>query len=296
MTLTASAFDWVCATVRDDAAIVLGAGKEYLVESRLAPLARAAGRPDVVSYIEEVRIGANRTARDRLVEALTTNETSWFRDGGPFTALENEIVPQLRRDRAAVKTVNVWSAACSTGQEPYSVAMILHDTLGAQGWQCGITATDLSPSVIAQAQRGTYSQVEMNRGLPASMLAPHFRREAMRWVVNENLRRMITFKQLNLARPFPPIGQFDIIFLRNVLIYFSVDTRREVLRRARAVCKPDGYLVLGGAETTLGVDDSWTRTVMGTTSVYRPLPTPRGTSRPDRGSLDLPMSCCSDTT
>jgi chemotaxis protein methyltransferase CheR len=271
MALTTSAFDWVCTIVRTDAAIVLEAGKEYLVESRLAPLARAAGRPDVSSYIDQARISTDPRIRDRVVEALTTNETSWFRDSGPFTALEQTIIPQLRKDRAASRSLQVWSAACSTGQEPYSMAMILNDSLVADGWRCNILATDLSPTVLAQAQQGSYSQIEMNRGLPAAKLISHFRRDGMRWTAGDELRRMITFKQMNLARPFPSIGPFDIVFLRNVLIYFSVETRREILRRVRAVCRPDGYLVLGGAETTLGVDEKWTRTLVGTTSVYRPI-------------------------
>ncbi len=270
MTLTNSAFDWVCTIVRSDAAIVLEPGKEYLVESRLAPLARAAGRADVSTFVDEVRTSADPRTRSRLVEAMTTNETSWFRDGGPFTALEQELIPQLRKDRAATKSLRVWSAACSTGQEPYSLAMVLGDTLGREGWRTQILATDISGEVLAQAEQGCYTQLEMNRGLPANRLVSQFTREGMRWRANDSLRRMITFKQLNLARPFPPIGPFDIVFLRNVLIYFSVETRREILQRVRAVCQPDGYLVLGGAETTLGVDDKWIRTQVGRTSIYRP--------------------------
>jgi chemotaxis protein methyltransferase CheR len=271
MTLTTSAFDWVCTVVRSDAAIVLEPGKEYLVESRLAPLARAAGRPDVSSYIEQVRSSSDPRVRDVVVDALTTNETSWFRDSGPFAALEQTIIPQLRKDRGTSKSLQVWSAACSTGQEPYSMAMIFTDTLVADGWRCNIMATDLSPTVLAQAKEGVYSQVEMNRGLPANKMVAHFKREGMRWRASEDLRRMIMFKQMNLARPFTPMGPFDVIFLRNVLIYFSVETRREILRRVRSVCRPDGYLILGGAETTLGVDDKWSRTQIGTTSVYRPI-------------------------
>jgi chemotaxis protein methyltransferase CheR len=269
MTVTAAAFEWVCMVVQSDAAIELAPGKEYLVESRLAPLARRTGLPDVNAFVAQVRSSGDRRARDTIVDALTTNETSWFRDGGPFTAFEKEILPALRKDRAASRSIQVWSAACSTGQEPYSLAMLAKE--GLDGWRCQITATDLSPTVLAQARLGTYSQIEINRGLPANKLVTHFNRQGMRWSVNEDLRRMITFKEMNLARPFPPMGQFDVIFLRNVLIYFSVQTRREILKRALAVCRPDGYLVLGGAETTLGVDDNWARVAMGRTSVYRPV-------------------------
>jgi chemotaxis protein methyltransferase CheR len=271
MPITTAAFDWVRTVVEADAAIVLDNGKEYLVESRLSPLARAAGSPDVSAFVDKLRSTADSAARDRVVEALTTNETSWFRDGGPFAALENTIVPALCAQRSTMQNVRVWSAACSTGQEPYSIAMILRDTVVATGGRCQILATDLSPAVLAQAKQGRYNQVEMNRGLPANRLVSHFKREGMRWQASEDLRRMIKFEQMNLARPFPAIGPFDVIFLRNVLIYFSIETRREILRRVRQVCHPNGYLILGSAETTLGVDEKWTRTQIGTTSVYRPL-------------------------
>lgn len=272
MTVSDVAFDWVCTVVRTDAAIVLEPGKQYLVESRLAPLAREAGQRDVTEFIDRIRGSADRRARARVVDALTTNETSWFRDGGPFTAFERTILPQLVAKRSATRSLRVWSAACSTGQEPYSLAMIMAELPALKGWNCQILGTDLSPTVLAQAQQGVYNQIEMNRGLPANRLVTHFTKEGMRWRANENLRQMISYRELNLARPFPAIGQFDVVFLRNVLIYFSVETRREILRRVRAVCRPDGYLVLGGAETTLGVDEKWVRHAVGTTSVYQPAP------------------------
>ncbi|HTZ44222.1 MAG TPA: protein-glutamate O-methyltransferase CheR [Jatrophihabitans sp.] len=270
MTITETAFDWVREVVRCDAAIVLEPGKEYLVESRLAPLARAAGRAEVSSFIDQVRVSADRRARARIVDALTTNETSWFRDGGPFTAFERELLPQLVARRGAQRSLRIWSAACSTGQEPYSLAMILRETLATQGWDCRVLASDLSPTVLDQARQGAYNQVEMNRGLPASRLVRHFSRDGMRWRVNDEVRELVSFRELNLARPFPPLGQFDVVFLRNVLIYFSVETRREILQRVRATCRPDGYLVLGGAETTLGVDERWQRIAVGTSTVYQP--------------------------
>jgi len=270
MTVTDAAFDWVREVVANDAAIVLEPGKEYLVETRLAPLARAAGQAGVTAYIDQARTSADRQARARIVDALTTNETSWFRDGTPFQALEREIVPALAASRAITRTVRIWSAACSTGQEPYSIAMVLRDTVGAQGWHCQVLGTDLSPTVLEQARQGLYNQVEMNRGLPASKLISHFSRDGMRWRINDELRSLVSFRELNLARPLPPLGQFDVVFLRNVLIYFSVETRRQILQRVRAACRPDGYLVLGSAETTLGVDDRWRLVRLGTSTVYQP--------------------------
>jgi chemotaxis protein methyltransferase CheR len=272
MTLTAAAFDWVRAVVRTESAIVLDAGKEYLVESRLGPLARTAGHPDVSAYVDRARITADTGARDQIVDALTTNETSWFRDGGPYVVLEQEILPILREQRRASRSVRIWSAACSTGQEPYSIAMLMAETLISEGWRAEIMATDLSPTVLSQATAGRYSQIEINRGLQARRLVTHFSRTGMSFTINENLRRLITFRKMNLATRFPPMGQFDVVFLRNVLIYFSVETRREILKRVREVCRPDGFLILGAAETTLGVDDQWERVVMRSGAVYRPRP------------------------
>jgi chemotaxis protein methyltransferase CheR len=269
-TLTSSAFDWVCTTVRKEAAIMLEPGKEYLVESRLAPLARSAGQANVTAYIERARSSLDARTRDAIVEALTTNETSWFRDGGPFRAFETVIVPQLREMRKSERKLRVWSAASSTGQEPYSLAMILADSVGQEGWRTEILGTDISPAVLRQAESGIYSQIEMNRGLPANRLVKHFGRSGMNWSVNPEIRKMVTFRKMNLATAFPPMGQFDVVFLRNVLIYFSVETKREILTRVRQVCRPDAYLILGGAETTLGVDDQWERMALERISVYRP--------------------------
>lgn len=271
MVISTAAFEWVRTVVLADSAIVLDAGKEYLVESRLAPLARSSGRGDVSAYVDHIRNTADRRSRDHIVEALTTNETSWFRDSGPFQALETTILPDILRNRVGPGNVRIWSAACSTGQEPYSIAMVVRDSgLAVSHRGCEILATDLSPAVLAHAESGTYTQVEINRGLPAAKLVKHFSRSAMHWQVNENLRQMISFRQLNLAQATPAIGQFDVVFLRNVLIYFSVPTRREILKRIRAVCRPDAYLLLGGAETTIGVDDTWVREQIGRVPVYRP--------------------------
>ena len=271
MTLTTSAFDWVRGVVEADAAIVLEPGKEYLVESRLAALARQAGASSVSAYLEQVRPTADRRLRQQLVEALTTNETSWFRDPAAFEMFEQTILPELRRQRAATRQVRVWSAACSTGQEPYSLAMLLRETLAAEGWRSEIVGTDIDESVLAKAREGVYSQLEINRGLPAGKLVAYFTRSGTGWRVNDSLRPLVSFTRLNLATALPPtLGRFDVIFLRNVLIYFSIPTRQAILQRIRAVCHPGAYLVLGSAETTLGIDDGWERMVVGRATCYRP--------------------------
>jgi chemotaxis protein methyltransferase CheR len=190
---------------------------------------------------------------------MTTNETSWFRDRHPFDALSNHLVPELMRRRSAERRLTVWSAGCSSGQEPYSIAMVLHNQLALHpGWQVQILGTDLSEEMLVKARSGRYGQLEVNRGLPAAMLVNNFDRVGMEWVVRDNIRSLVDFAALNLAQPLPAsLPRFDIVFLRNVLIYFDGDTKRQVLERVRQVMRPDGYLFLGGAETTLNVDDAF---------------------------------------
>jgi chemotaxis protein methyltransferase CheR len=205
----------------------------------------------------------------RIVEALTTNETSWFRDSAPFTALRQHVLPPLVSARGPAARLRIWSGACSTGQEPYSIAMTLTEAL-PPSMSFEILATDLSTEVLERARSGTYSQLEVNRGLPAPMLVRHMTRVGTDWKVGDDLRRTITFKQHNLLDPAPAGGPFDVIFLRNVLIYFDLPTKKAILGRLRQVLRPDGVLVLGAAETTIGVDDDWARVPVGTGSVYRP--------------------------
>lgn len=266
MTLAADTFSYVADLVRQRSAIQLAPGKEYLVESRLLPIARQAGAGSVDEYVRGLRRLPRPAEHERVVEALTTNETSWFRDVAPFTSLTGHIVPELLGNRPT-STLRVWSAACSTGQEPYSILMAVLESNPAL--QVQITATDLSEEVLSRARAGRYSQLEINRGLPASQLVRHFTRVGTEWEVSQRLRSMVTFSKHNLLNAPPLGGPFDVVFLRNVLIYFDLATKREVLRRARAVIRPGGYLLLGGAETTLGIDDTWERVAVGRSSVYR---------------------------
>jgi chemotaxis protein methyltransferase CheR len=268
MTLSAQEFAYVSDLVRRSSAIVLETGKEYLVEARLLPLARQAGVPTVSEYVTRAQHRPEPDTHEKIVDALTTNETSWFRDGEPFQALTASVLPDLMPTRSSNRTLRVWSAACSSGQEPYSLAMVLQENLPA-GWTYDITATDISQEMLARAEAGRFTQLEMNRGLPAHMLVRHFERDGTHWRVSGSLRNHITFKRLNLAVPLPPMPQFDIVFLRNVLIYFDVETKREVLSRASAVMRPDGWLFLGSAETTIGIDDRFERIAAGRSSAYR---------------------------
>jgi chemotaxis protein methyltransferase CheR len=268
MTISPQAFTFVRELVRAESAIVLDTGKEYLVESRLVPLARAAGHPDVDAYVADLSKRRTPAALKLVVEALTTNETSWFRDSDPFTALRQNVFPALAKTRAN-RTLRIWAGACSSGQEPYSIIMTALDTPELAGWKIELVATDLSEEMLTRSRKGEYSQLEVNRGLPATTLVRHFERAGLNWRINQSIRERVEFRQLNLTRPFPPMGRFDVVFLRNVLIYFDLPTKRDVLKRVRQVMAPDGHLFLGAAEMTMGVDDAWERVPAGRSSVYR---------------------------
>jgi len=270
MGLSAESFTYVADLVRRRSAIQLAPGKEYLVESRLLTLAREQELADVDAYVTRLRAGARETDLTAVVEALTTNETSWFRDTSPFTALRSPVVPALLDARGASAHLRVWSAACSTGQEPYSIAMTLADALPPTA-TFDVLATDLSEQVLARARAGRYSQLEVNRGMPAPMLVRHLVRAGAEWEVVPHLRSRVTFRAHNLLDAPPPGGPFDVVFLRNVLIYFDLPTKRAILHRVRQVLRPDGALLLGAAETTIGIDDDWARVSVGAGSLYRPL-------------------------
>jgi chemotaxis protein methyltransferase CheR len=271
MTLTATTFDYVRQLVHKESAIVLAPGKEYLVEARLLPVARQLGLTDVGQLVDSVRSRPTPDSTRRIVEALTTNETSWFRDGDPFTALTTTVMPALVAARGPADRLQIWSAACSSGQEAYTIAMLLEDSMPNAAARVSITATDISREMVERTRAGRFSQLEVNRGLPAPMLVRHFTRAGTEWQVAPTLRRMVTASECNLAASLPRMGPFDVVYLRNVLIYFDLSTKQAILRRVRELMRPDGWLFLGAAETTLGVDDTWERVVIGRSSAYRPL-------------------------
>lgn len=268
MSLSPTDLAFVANLVRRESAIVLGPEKEYLIEARLLPVARENGAASVADLVAQFQRAPDARVRQRVVEALTTNETSWFRDREPFKALADTVVPDLVQARATSRRLRVWSAACSSGQEPYSLAIELQRTL-PPGWSYEILGTDISTEMLDRARKGEYSQVEVNRGLPAQLLLEHFDRDGAYWRIASGLRRSVTFQQLNLAGPLPAVAPFDVVFLRNVLIYFDVETKRSVLRNVGQLLRPDGWLFLGGAETTIGVDDNYVRVTAGRTSAYR---------------------------
>ena len=261
MSISAADFDLVRAMVRERGGISLGDGKEYLVDARLAPIAEREGVESVTELIALVRRSPDRYA-DTVTKALATNETSFFRDVHPFQAIQ-EMITALGRPPA------IWCGAASTGQEPYSVAMVLATHFPQHTATASVLATDLSDDVLARAATGRYSQLEVNRGLPAPMLVRWFTREGADWQLADAVRSLVTFRQLNLVRPLPPMGRFDIVLLRNVLIYFEPDLKRRVLESIASVLRPGGHLVLGASETTFGLTDAFERVNIGSAVCYR---------------------------
>jgi chemotaxis protein methyltransferase CheR len=268
MTLTQAEFTFVSQLVRKEASIVLAPGKEYLVEARLIPVAREVGAQSVNDFLTELQRRPNPLNQRRIVDALTTNETSWFRDREPFAALTDVVLPELIKARASTRKLRFWSAASSSGQEAYSLAMLLSENL-PPGWNYEIMGTDISTEMVKRAETAQYSQVEVNRGLPASQLVQYFERAGAHWRITPALRRNVSFRLMNLTAPLPALQPFDVVFLRNVLIYFDVAVKRTVLQNVSRLLRPDGWLFLGAAETTIGIDDNYERVAAGRTSAYR---------------------------
>ncbi len=270
MPITASDFEFVCGLVLTQAGIVLEPGKEYLVESRLLPLARREGFATIEEFVSKVRSPLSNGLVPKVVDAMTTNETTFFRDVEPFEVLRKHVFPALLEARKATRRLNVWYAASSTGQEPYSVSMLIHEHFPQLlAWDLQQLATDISPSVLARAREGRYGQVEVNRGLPAPYLVKYFSKQGNDWQLRESIRRMVRFEELNLNRPWPSMPEMDIVMIRNVMIYFDVDAKKQILSRVRRILRPDGYLFLGGAETTMNLDDGFVRQQYDRAGCYR---------------------------
>lgn len=257
--------------VQRHAAIMLAPGQEYLVISRLEPLAREAGLADLAALVARLRREPYGTLHANVVEAMTTNETSFFRDVHPFETLKRTILPELIARPRSSRRLSLWSAACSTGQEPYSLAMLVKDTPQLTGWNVRITATDLSRAALARARQGTYSALDLGRGRPPPLFNRYFDKQGDAHRVKPELRAMIDWKQINLAESLPPLPVFDVVFLRNVLIYFSAATCTAILKKVHGSMSRKGYLLLGTTENMLGLSTLFESTMVGKTMVYRPL-------------------------
>jgi chemotaxis protein methyltransferase CheR len=270
MSIELAEFEYLRKFIKDESAIVLGDDKEYLVESRLMNLLDQEGYGSVQKMLNEMRIRPSNALRRRVVDAMTNNETWFFRDMAPFEAIKSTVLPDVITRRAAERKLTIWSAACSSGQEPYSLAMLILEYLPALlSWDVQIVATDLSSAILERAMSGRYTQLEVNRGLPINLLAKYFTREGMNWQLSPVVRRMVTFHQMNLADAWPQLRTPDLVMLRNVLIYFDLGTKREILARVARLLPAHGYLFLGCAETTLNLSDRFERQQCGSTFCYR---------------------------
>jgi chemotaxis protein methyltransferase CheR len=258
--MTDQEFDIIRKMLQERSGIVLEPGKEYLVETRLAPIVRQRNLNSVGELIAQLRLQSANGLQRQIVEAMVTTESSFFRDHHPFEGLRKIVLPGLMKRRSQERRLNIWCAASSTGQEPYSIALLMREHLpDLAGWRVSILATDLSRHVLDRAREGRFNQIEVNRGLPAALLVKYFDQHGTDWQLKSTIRAMVDFQDINLAQAWPPLPAMDLVLIRNVMIYFDVETKKAILNRLQRVLKPDGYLLLGGAETTFGLNDSYVR-------------------------------------
>lgn len=270
MSLNKADFELVSKIVLAKSAIVLPEGKEYLVEARLGSLARKKGIDDIGKLVGMIRKNPNDELVEEVVDSLTTNETSFFRDGRPFEGLKQVIIPDLIEKRRATRQLTIWCGACSSGQEPYSVLMMLREEFPElNNWKIRFIATDYSPEMVKRCSEGRYALLEINRGLPARLMTKYCDKEGKSWRAKPELRSMLEVSRLNLMEPWalPPV---DLVMMRNVLIYFSMETKKDILQRVRKTLRPDGYLMLGAAETTINIDRGYVAQDCGPSRCYRP--------------------------
>jgi chemotaxis protein methyltransferase CheR len=270
--MTPAEYDFLRGFLKERSGLVLSNDKQYLIESRLMPVARQEGLDTISALVARLRTPLGRAAGEKVVEAMTTNESFFFRDKTPFDHFSNTMLPALMEARRSQRQVRIWCAAASTGQEPYSIAMILKEMgLKASSYRFEIIGTDLSREVLDRAKAGTYSQFEVQRGLPIQMLLNYFTQKGDVWEIAPAIRQMVQYRALNLLDSFLSLGKFDIVFIRNVLIYFDQAAKIEILQRVAKQMQPDGYMVLGAAETVVGLTDAF-KPVVGSRGLYQPNP------------------------
>ncbi len=261
-------FEFISEILKERSGLVLTTNKMYLLESRLLPVARNQGIDSIDDLVAEIRRKKDPALIVKVTEAMTTNESFFFRDNHPFETFTNEVLPKILEKRASQKSFKIWCAAASSGQEPYSLAMsILEQERKLSGWRYDIVGTDISHDILAKAKAGTYSQFEVQRGMPTTLLVKYFEKNAEQWELKPEVRKLVNFKYFNLLENPGPLGRFDIVFCRNVLIYFDQQTKGKVLDGISKIMSDDGVLFLGGAETVLGVSDAF-KAIPGQRGVY----------------------------
>ena len=284
--MTPPDYEYLRKLLKDHSGLDLSADKQYLIESRLLPLARKCGLSGIPDLVTKVR-GGSSSHIAQVVEAMTTNETFFFRDKVPFDHFRDTMMPEILKARAARRSVRIWCAAGSTGQEPYSLAMCLKEMSAAlAGWRVEIVATDLSQEVLEKSKAGIYSQFEVQRGLPIQLLMKHFTQVGDIWQLNADVRAMVQFRQLNLLQDFSHLGTFDVIFCRNVLIYFDQGTKAVIFERMSKGLEADGTLLLGAAESVVGITDAF-RPIAERRGLYQL--TPARSGRPMGGLMPQPL-------
>ncbi len=263
-------FDFLSSLLKRRSGLMLNADKIYLLETRLTPVARRSGMDSLDDLIRELRRSASEQLMREVTEAMTTNESFFYRDRTPFDLFREQVLPSLRKRREMTKKIRIWCAACSTGQEPYSLALILKQQEALwRDWTIEIIGTDIARPVLNRAREGVYSQFEVQRGLPIHDLLKYFTQDGDVWRLSDDIRKMVTFREFNLLDSFAGLGKFDVIYCRNVLIYFDQATKTHVMERLRDAMPRDGTLFLGAAETVLGITDRF-RPVRGQRGMYLP--------------------------
>ena len=251
-----SDFDFMAGIIKDSSGLVLGDDKLYLLESRLTPVAHKYKLESLDALVKTLRAAPRGPLLAEVVDAMTTNESFFFRDGKPFDAFRNRFLPEVLKRRESARSLRIWCAAASTGQEPYSLAMILlEEAAKLQGWNCQILGTDLSKEALARAESGLYTHFEVQRGLSIQRLVKFFEKQGDMWQVKPEVRKLVQYRNFNLLQDPRPLGTFDIVFCRNVLIYFDQPTKARVLKSIASVMDKDAVLLLGGAETVFGITD-----------------------------------------
>jgi len=285
--MNADDFAYLAQTLKERSGLTVTIDKTYLFEARLMPIARRMEIASLDRLISVMRQGRDETLIAAVVDAMTTNETSFFRDRHPFEAMRSAILPGLIQRRLARRHLRIWSAACSTGQEAYSLAMLLLDDFPMlSGWRIEIIGTDISPSVVSRAKEGIYSTFEVQRGLPIQLLVRHFDQTGPQWCIKPRLRQMVDFRLFNLLGDLSALGQFDIVLCRNVLIYFDLPTKTRVLEAIHRRMASDGNLILGGAESVFGICNRFTD-VAGLRGVYASAPS--HTRQPGVDNMRAPL-------
>lgn len=258
--ITPAAFQSLSRLLYEQCGLVLEPGKEYLVRGRLTPIMEKHRCSSLDQLLQRLQINGSTGLLTEVIEAMVTTETSFFRDFHPFETLRKTVLPALIDQRRKKKQLNIWCAASSSGQEPYSVALLIRDAFPElESWKVFFSATDLSRDMLARCRTGRYSQLEVNRGLPTPLLLKWFQQEGANWQIDDRIRQTLSFSQLNLTQPWPPMPTWDLVLMRNVMIYFDAESKTAILARLTRVLAKDGFLILGGAETTLNLHDGYQR-------------------------------------